>query len=116
MTPLREDVGVEVGLAPQLRDPRGCHVRVLLLLRGVLEELGSRRGRVEPGCGEVVALVAQVADELRREHLVEHGDDPLAVGAVRLGDRAVVDVLAGLAAEGFDIAQVAHACTLPSPR
>ena len=62
-----------------------------------------------PGRGEVVALVAQHAHELGGEHLVEHLDHPFPVGAVGLGDGALVDVLARPAPQLVDVGQeVAH--------
>src|SRR5262249_37589818 len=41
---------------------------------------------------EVVTLVAQHADDLGGERLVQHPDDGLTVGAVVLGDGALLDV------------------------
>ena len=65
----------------------------------------------------VVALVAQHADELGGERLVEYGDHALAVGAVGLGDRALVDVGAGVFPEGLDVGEmVTHGtATYPLP-
>jgi hypothetical protein len=65
---------------------------MLLLLGGVLKELLRNRSRGDPRGGEVVTLVAENADKLRREHLVEDGDYPLAIGTVRFGDRPTFDV------------------------
>ena len=59
---------------------------------------------------EVVALVAEVADELGGQRLVEHLDDPIAVGAVRGGDRALLDLRPCSLTEGLHVGEeVAHA-------
>ena len=77
-----EAVGVEVGLALQLRDAQRDLVGVAQLLVGVLEELGGDRAGVEAVGHEVVPLVAEHADDLGGQRLVEHLDHLLAVGAV----------------------------------
>ena len=58
---------------------------------GVLSFLRHGLG-VDPGGHVVVALVAQDADDLGRERLVQDLDDGLAVRAIVLGDRALLDV------------------------
>ena len=58
-----------------------------------------------------MALVAQHADELRRQRLVEDLDHGLAVGLVARRDGALLDVLAGPLAQGLDVGEkrlVAH--------
>ena len=67
-------VGVEVRLALELRDAQRDLVGVPQLLVGVLEELGGHRPGVEPVGHEVVALVAEDADDLGGQRLVEHLD------------------------------------------
>src|SRR5579872_2667929 len=74
--------------------PCSCTIRhavgVGLLLVGVLEELVGDRAGDEALGHEVVPLVAQHADELGREHVVEDVDDALAVRPVGVGDRPAV--------------------------
>ena len=86
---------LEVRLAVQLHDPRRHHVDMLLLLIGMLEELGLDRIREDAVDGVVMPLVAQNADDLGRQHLVQHLDHLLAVGGVARGDGAIGDVLPG---------------------
>ena len=59
---------------------------------------------------EVVALVAQDADQFGGQRLVEQTQDLFTVGAVAFGHRAVLDVLARTFAQGGYIRQmhVAH--------
>ncbi len=93
VAPRREAVGGEVRLAVELRDALGDLVGVLLLLVGVLEELLRDRLRVDARGHEVVPLVAEHADDLRRQRLVQDLDDRLAVGAVALGHRPLLHML-----------------------
>ncbi|MNR50624.1 hypothetical protein D3C85_1701740 [compost metagenome] len=59
---------------------------------------------------EVVALVAQHADQLGGQRFVEQAQDFFTVGAVAFGHCAVFDVLAGTLAQGGYIGQmhIAH--------
>ena len=112
-----EAVGVEVRLALQLRDAQRDLVGVAQLLVGVLQELRGHRPGVEALGHVVVPLVAQHADDLGGQRLVEHLDHPLAVGAVGVGDRALLDLLPGPLAEGLDVGEeVAHGPTDAYPR
>ena len=84
----------------------------------VLEELGRHALGVDALRHEVVALVAQHADDLGRERLVEQPHHRLAVGAVAGRHRALLDVLAGAAAQFLDVGQErlrgrAHFVVLP---
>ncbi len=101
-----EAVGVEVGLATQLNDSLGQAIGVFLLLIGVLEELGGGDAGFQPGRHVVVTLVAQVADQLGGQRLVQQVDHHLAVGGIALGDRAVLDVLTGPLAQALLVAQL----------
>ena len=99
MQPLR----VQVRLAPELHDAGGDLVGVPLLLVRVLEELRGHGLGVDPLGHEVVALVAQHADDLGGQRLVEQLHHRLAVRLVALGHRAVLDVLARALAERLDV-------------
>ena len=59
----------------------------------MLQELRGDRVGVDALGHEVVTLVAQHADDLRGQRLVEQLDHGLAVGPVSIGDRAFFDVL-----------------------
>ena len=74
--------GEKFGSPAELHDARRDLVRVRLLLVRVLEELLRDALGVEPARHEVVPLVAQHADELGRERLVQELEHGLAVGAV----------------------------------
>src|SRR5207248_584220 len=106
---LGEDVGVEVGLALELGDAAGGEVGVAQLVGGVLQELGLGVAGIHALRREVVPLVAQVADQFGGEYLVEDLDYALAVGAVGVGDRTLVDVLARPLAKCLHVGkEVAH--------
>ena len=76
-----EALGREVGLAAELRDALGDLVGVLLLVVGVLEELGRHALGVDALRHEVVALVAQHADDLGGERLVQQLAPPTSRSA-----------------------------------
>ena len=97
--------GIEVGLSAELRDPLGDLVRVPLLLVRVLEELVGHGLGVNARGHEVVALVAQHADDLGRQRLVENAHDRVAVRPIALGDRALLDVPARPRPKLLDIRQ-----------
>src|SRR5262249_25677316 len=75
------------------------------------------RFRMDTARHEVVTLVAQHADELGGEHLVEHRDDALAVGLVALGYRALLHMLARVIPDPLDVRnKLAHRHTPPCRR
>src|SRR5581483_4952846 len=82
--------------------------RVLLLLPRMLLELLLDGLRVGAGRHEVVELVAQRADELGGERLVQYPDRLLAIELVVRGDRPLRDVLARTLAKGLDLLQMGH--------
>ena len=98
---------IEVRRTVELDDALGDAVGVLLLLLGVLEELGLQGAVVRAADGVIVALVAQHAQQFGGERAVEHCDDGFAVGRIALGDGAVVDVGSG-AADRLDVEAVAQ--------
>ncbi|MNH28058.1 hypothetical protein D3C78_654160 [compost metagenome] len=83
---------------------------MLQLLGGVLEEFVSCDTGLDPAGHVVVALVAQGADPLGGQRLVEQAQDFFPVGAVAFGHGALLDMLAGTLTQGFNIGQfnVAH--------
>jgi hypothetical protein len=97
--------GIEVRSAAELSDALGDAVGVVLLLVGVREELGLHPLRVDPGRGEIVLAIAQRADDLGRQRLVEELHRELAVDLIAGGDRALFDVLARSPTELFDVSQ-----------
>src|SRR3546814_10641355 len=66
-------------------------------------ELGGDGRGVDAGRLEVVILVAQHADDFRRQCLVENLDHGFSVGLVAFGDRTLLDVLARAAPNVLDI-------------
>jgi len=100
-----QTLGVQVGRAPELDDALADLIGVPLLLVGVLQKFLRDRLRVDSAGHEVVPAIAQRADDLGRQRLVQHADHRLAIAAVPFGHRAVQDVLAGAAADLFDIGQ-----------
>ena len=100
-----EPVRIQVGLAVQLHDARGDLVGVLLFLVCMLQELGLDRVCRDTLGHEVVPLVAEYADDLRRQRLVEELEYRLAVRRVAGRDRAFHDVLAGAPPEHHDVRQ-----------
>src|SRR5262245_5531614 len=76
---------------------------MLLLLARVLEELVYNSLAVDTVRQVVVRLVAQRAHDLGREDLVEHVDDFLAVGLIRIGDRALVHLLTSAASDLVEV-------------
>jgi hypothetical protein len=100
---------VEVRRTVQLDDALGQPVGVFLLLPGVLEELGLGRAVAGAADGVVVTLVAQCADQLGGQRVVQHGDHRFAVGLVAYGDGAVVEVGGG-GADGGNVEAVGQRC------
>ena len=78
-----------------------------LLLVRVREEFRGDALRMDALRHEVVAPVAQHADQLGGERVVELLEHRLAVGAVAGGHRALVEVLAGALAQGLNVGQKA---------
>jgi len=70
---------------------------------GVLEKFLRNRLRMNAPRHEVVILGAEDAHDLGGQGLVENGNNGGAVGLVRIGDRALVHVLAGALANRFDV-------------
>ncbi len=103
----REHRRIHLRLAAELLDAFGDLIRVLLFVLRVLEEFVTYGLRVNPRRHEVVKLVAQDADELRRQRLVEDGHRLVAIELVVLGHRAVGDVLASALANFLKLCNVA---------
>jgi hypothetical protein len=78
---------------------------VTLLFIRVLQKLGRDTICVNTGSHEIVAPVAQHANDFSRQRFVQDLDHGLSVGLVAIGYRALLDVLARPLAERFDISQ-----------
>src|SRR5581483_2691174 len=100
-----EPIGREVGLAAELRDALGDLVGVLLLVLRVLQELRSDAFGVDALRREVMALVAQRADDLRGERFVQELQHHAAVGVIAGSHRPLGDVLPGALAQRLDVRQ-----------
>ena len=88
-----------------LHDANRDLVGMALLLVRVLQELLRDRLGMDAVRHEIVAFVAEHADDLGREGLVQDPHDDLGVGAVALGNGAALDVLARAAADRLDVGQ-----------
>src|SRR5450631_2294185 len=95
---------------------------MLLLLARVLQKLVRDRAGVDALGHEIMALVTQHADNLRRQRFVEKLDRGFGIAAVARGHRAFLDVLARALAQGLYVGEkwrvfdgcwlVAHGCSL----
>ncbi|MNR45720.1 hypothetical protein D3C85_1646010 [compost metagenome] len=81
MAALGQRVGVEIGLAAELHDASREPVGMPGLVAGMHQECTGDGRRGQSDRGEVVALVAQHADPLGGQRIVEQADDFLAPGA-----------------------------------
>jgi len=106
MRAFSQAVGVVIRLASQLNDAFGQPIGMFLLLIGMFEELIGRQAGFEAGSHVVVALVAQVAHQLRGQRIVEQLNHGFAVGRIALGYRAILDVLARALAQGLFVTQL----------
>jgi hypothetical protein len=86
-----------------LHDSFGDHVGVLLFLARVLQKFLSYSLSMDAGGHVVMALVAQDANDLCSERLVQDSDHSLAVCLVGISNCAVLDVLPGSPADFFNI-------------
>ena len=115
MGTLGEGGRIEVRLALQLHNTSGNPIGVFLLLFRVLQELLSNRFRRESGREEVVGAIAEYANDLGGEGVVEHLDDAFSLGAVGVGERSLLEVLPR---SGLDVGnvenEVIHADDLPA--
>src|SRR2546429_2357613 len=124
----RKAIGGEIRCAAELDDALRNTVGVFLLLAGVLEKLRGDRSRMNASRHEVMALVAQHANDLGRQRGVEDLDRRFGVAAVAIGHSAAGDVLPRPLAQRLDVGQewlllrvlcVAHGWFpghVPSPR
>ena len=91
------------GRITQLDDALGEEVGMRHFLGRMFEELGRDRRGVDAGGHEVVALVAQHADQFRGERLVQHLEHLLAVSGIAGSHGALFDVLPCACAQGLDV-------------
>src|SRR6266545_753797 len=99
----QQALGVEVGVPAELDDPLGDEIGMALLLVRVLEKLLRHGLSVDAGRRVVVAALAQHADNLRRQRLVEEAEHRLPVCPVALGDGTGLDVLTRASADLHDV-------------
>src|SRR5213593_2995725 len=91
--PGADAVRVQVRLAAELIDPLGEEIEMLLFLLRVLSELFLDRLAGEPGRADGVELVAEDADDLRGDRVVQEGDRVFHLAAVVLRHRAFAQML-----------------------
>src|SRR4029079_6019274 len=95
----------EIGRAAELGDALGDLVGVLLLLVGVLQELRRHALGMDALRHVVMELVAQRADDLGGERLVEELQHHAAVGVVTGSHRPLGDVLPGTPTQRLDVGE-----------
>ncbi|MNT72645.1 hypothetical protein D3C71_1806330 [compost metagenome] len=85
---------------------------MLLLLHGVLGELGCHGLGIQAAGHEEVALVAQHTDDLGSQRFVQQLQHRLPVRAVAIGDRPRFNVLARLGTDGLHVHVERTVCLL----
>src|SRR5581483_1810173 len=112
MAPIDETLRIEVRLAIELSDAFGKAVGVLLLFLGMLQELVldclgvNSRGHI------VVAFIAQGADDLSGERLVQQLHHGFAIALVTFSDRTVLDMLSSTLPDTLNVRNEFSACCL----
>src|SRR5438876_1019149 len=101
--PGADAVRVQVRLAAELIDPLGEEIEMLLFLLRVLSELFLDRLAGEPGRADGVVLVAEDADDLRGDRVVQEGDGVFHLAPVVLRDGAFAQMLPSPAPNLLDI-------------
>src|SRR2546422_5001306 len=91
--PRADAVRIQVRLAAELIDPLGEEIEMLLFLLRVLSKLFLDRLAGEPGRADGVVLVAEDADDLRGDRVVQQGDRVFHLAPVVLRDRAFAQML-----------------------
>ena len=103
MAASQQSLGREIWRAAQLHDALGKHVGVALLVGGMFQEFRGDRPGVDALGHEVVALVAQHANNFSRQRVVEDTDRGLGIATVGRSHRAFHDVLARALAQCLDV-------------
>src|SRR5262249_15670004 len=103
MAPRSKAFGIEVWFSAKLIDSLSHPVRMLLLIRGMLQKLRFDGFRVDDRGGEIMTFVTQYAYYLGRQHIIEHFDDTLAIRLVTVRNCALVHVLASAFTDPLDI-------------
>src|SRR5207247_7814566 len=98
-----DTVRVQVRLAAELIDPLGEQIQMLLFLLRVLSELFLDRLARKTGRADGVELVAEDADDLRGDRVVQQGDRVLHLAPVVLRDGTFAQMLASPAPNLLDI-------------
>src|SRR5690349_9120979 len=93
MTPAQQAVRVEVRFAAKLRNTFSDFIRMFLFFRRMLLKLFGDRLGMNPRRHKVVSLIAQYADNLRRERLIQQLDDRFAIRPVPLSYGALLHML-----------------------
>src|SRR6266481_5427170 len=101
--PGADPVRVQVRLAAELIDPLGEEIEMLLFLLRVLSELLLDRLASEAGRADGVELVAEDADDLRGDRVVQEGDGVLHLAAVVLRDGTFAEMLPSPAPNLLDV-------------
>ena len=94
---------IEVGLAAELLNALGDLVGMLAFGVGMLLELVAHGHGVNAGRHEVVVHVAQHADNLGRQRVVQNRDGLIDVAFIGVGYRAFFNLLRGALTDFFHI-------------
>src|SRR5690242_1312738 len=89
---LQQVAGIKVGLAAELLDALGDAVSVLAFGIGVLLELAGHGFAVHAGGHKVVVHVAEDADDLGSQGLVQNFDGLFFIAAVGICDRSIFEI------------------------
>src|SRR6202140_4661526 len=105
MAAREQSVRIEVRFAVQLGDSLGNHVGMLLLFGSMFEKFLRNRLRMNSLGHVVVTLVAQDANDLSGQRLVQHPQNSLSVPFVTISDCAALNVRARPPADLTDVGQ-----------
>ena len=89
-------------------------IGVSLLFVGVLQEFCRHTLSVDSRSHKIMALIAEYANDLSRQRIVQDFDHSLPVGGITFGYRTPLDVLAGALAKRLDVSQkwfISHGVT-----
>src|SRR5712692_9258495 len=96
---------IEIRRAAKLHDARGNLIGVALFVVCVLQKFGRDAFSMNSRSHEIMALVAQHANNLRRQSFVQQLHDRLSIRPISFSDRALFDVLARAFAQSLDVSQ-----------
>src|SRR5882724_575148 len=115
MTASQQALRRKVRLAIELNNSLRNQIRVSLFFVGVLQKLRGDTLGVNPGSHKVVSLVAQYANDLRGQRLIQHFDYGFPIRPIAFGYGALINMLTRTRAQGFYVSEkwfVSHKASL----